>query len=88
MEDHHASLAEDVERMLATQTDRRGSLRWLLAGASAAALPLAGCGGGGSDSGTSTSTTSTTSTSSTTTTGTTTTGTTTTGTTTGTTTTR
>lgn len=39
-EDH--SLAEDLERMLATRTKRRQSLRWLLA--SAAAVPLAGCG--------------------------------------------
>jgi protocatechuate 3,4-dioxygenase beta subunit len=35
--------------MLATQTSRRQSLRWLFA--SAAAVPLAGCGGGGGSSG-------------------------------------
>jgi len=46
MEHKHTTLAEDLAQMLATQTDRRQSLRWLLAGA--AALPLAGCGGGSS----------------------------------------
>jgi protocatechuate 3,4-dioxygenase beta subunit len=50
--DHeHTSLAEDLERMLDTQTSRRRSLRWLLAGAGAAALPLVSCGGGSSGSG-------------------------------------
>ena len=43
----HHSLVEDLERMLATQSSRRQSLRWLLAGA--AALPLAGCGGASED---------------------------------------
>jgi protocatechuate 3,4-dioxygenase beta subunit len=46
MDHPHHSLAEDIERMLATQSSRRQSLRWLLA--SAAAVPLASCGGGGS----------------------------------------
>jgi len=48
MDHQHTTLADDLERMLATQSDRRQSLRWLLAGA--AALPLASCGGGGSGS--------------------------------------
>ncbi|HEX8787266.1 MAG TPA: intradiol ring-cleavage dioxygenase [Telluria sp.] len=42
MEHQDHSLAEDLERMLASRTKRRQSLRWLLAGA--AAVPLAGCG--------------------------------------------
>jgi protocatechuate 3,4-dioxygenase beta subunit len=51
MDHSHHSLAGDLERMLATQSSRRQSLRWLLA--SAAAVPLASCGGGGSaDAGT------------------------------------
>jgi protocatechuate 3,4-dioxygenase beta subunit len=51
MDHSHLSLADDLERMLATQSSRRQSLRWLLA--SAAAVPLASCGGGGSaDAGT------------------------------------
>jgi protocatechuate 3,4-dioxygenase beta subunit len=51
MDHSHLSLADDLERMLATQSSRRRSLRWLLA--SAAAVPLASCGGGGSaDAGT------------------------------------
>jgi protocatechuate 3,4-dioxygenase beta subunit len=50
MNHQHTSLAEDLERMLTTQCDRRQSLRRLLAGA--AALPLAGCGGGSSDAST------------------------------------
>jgi len=57
MDHSHHSLADDLERMLAAQSSRRRSLRWLLA--SAAAVPLAGCGGGTS----SVDTTSTTSTS-------------------------
>ena len=44
MDHQHTTLADDLERMLATQSDRRQSLRWLFAGA--AALPLIGCGGG------------------------------------------
>jgi protocatechuate 3,4-dioxygenase beta subunit len=44
MDHQHTSLAEDLERMLTTQCDRRQTLRRLLAGA--AALPLAACGGG------------------------------------------
>jgi protocatechuate 3,4-dioxygenase beta subunit len=51
MDHSHLSLADDLERMLATRSSRRRSLRWLLA--SAAAVPLASCGGGGSaDAGT------------------------------------
>ena len=51
MDHSHHSLADDLERILATQSSRRRSLRWLLA--SAAAVPLASCGGGGSaDAGT------------------------------------
>lgn len=69
---HERSLAADLTAMLNLNSDRRQTLRWLLAGASA--LPMLGCGGGsGSDS---TTTTSTTSSTSTTTTGSTTTGTT------------
>ena len=49
MDHSHHSLAEDLERMLATHTSRRQSLRWLFA--SAAAVPLASCGGGGGSSG-------------------------------------
>jgi len=49
MDHSHHSLAEDLERMLATQTSRRQSLRWLFA--SAAAVPLTSCGGGGGASG-------------------------------------
>ena len=66
MDHSHHSLAEDLERMLATQSSRRQSLRWLLA--SAAAVPLASCGGGGGAAGdtvastTSSSTTTTTNT--------------------------
>jgi protocatechuate 3,4-dioxygenase beta subunit len=52
MDHPHHSLAEDLERMLATHSSRRQSLRWLFA--SAAAVPLAGCGGGGGAGGTST----------------------------------
>jgi protocatechuate 3,4-dioxygenase beta subunit len=71
MDHSHHSLAEDLERMLATQSSRRRSLRWLLA--SAAAMPLAGCGGGSSAStvaSTSSSTTGSTGTTTTATTGT------------------
>jgi protocatechuate 3,4-dioxygenase beta subunit len=50
MDHQHTTLADDLERMLATQSDRRQSLRWLLA--SAATLPLIGCGGGSSGAGT------------------------------------
>ena len=46
MDHSHHSLADDLERMLAAQSSRRRSLRWLLASASAAVVPLAGCGGG------------------------------------------
>lgn len=70
-DDHHEhSLAADLTAMLNLNSDRRQTLRWLLAGASA--LPIMGCGGG--DSATdSTSTTATTTTPTTTTTTTTTT---------------
>lgn len=47
MKHDHTSLADDLERMLSTQSNRRQSLRWLLAGA--ATLPLASCGGGSGD---------------------------------------
>jgi len=78
-DEHEHSLAADLAAMLNLNSDRRQTLRWLLAGASA--LPVLGCGGGsGSDSTTSTGTTTTTTGTGTTTTGTT--GTTTTGTTT------
>jgi protocatechuate 3,4-dioxygenase beta subunit len=66
MDHSHHSLAEDLERMLATQTSRRQSLRWLFA--SAAAVPLASCGGGSSGDIVASSTTSTGSTGTTTTT--------------------
>lgn len=59
-DDHHPhdhSLAADLAAMLNLNSDRRQTLRWLLAGASA--LPILGCGGG-SDSDTSTGTTATT----------------------------
>jgi protocatechuate 3,4-dioxygenase beta subunit len=56
MDHSHHSLAEDLERMLATQSSRRQSLRWLLA--SAAAVPLASCGGGGASGDTVASSTS------------------------------
>lgn len=51
------SLAADLAAMLNLNSDRRQTLRWLLAGASA--LPIMGCGGGDSATGT-TSTTATT----------------------------
>jgi protocatechuate 3,4-dioxygenase beta subunit len=47
-QDH--SLAQDIETMLNMTASRRQSLRWLFAGA--AALPMAGCGVGGSDAST------------------------------------
>jgi protocatechuate 3,4-dioxygenase beta subunit len=69
MDHSHHSLAEDLERMLATQSSRRRSLRWLFA--SAAAVPLASCGGGGDTvASTVTSSTGSTGTTTTTTTGT------------------
>jgi len=55
MDHQHTTLADDLERMLATQSDRRQSLRWLFAGATA--LPLIGCGGGSGGSATTASTT-------------------------------
>ena len=62
--DHDGGLQADVMRLLASNTDRRTSLRWLFAGA--AMVPLAGCGGGASDSGTTTVSTTTTTTTTTT----------------------
>jgi len=57
-DDHHDhSLAADLAAILNLTSDRRQTLRWLLAGASA--LPILGCGGG-SDSDTSTGTSTTT----------------------------
>lgn len=50
---HEHSLAADLGAMLNLASDRRQTLRWLLAGASV--LPVLGCGGGGSTSGDSTS---------------------------------
>lgn len=45
-ETHEHSLAADLGAMLNLASDRRQTLRWLLAGASA--LPVLGCGGGSS----------------------------------------
>ncbi|WP_343733210.1 intradiol ring-cleavage dioxygenase [Duganella sp.] len=61
---HQHSLAADLTAMLKLNSDRRQTLRWLLAGASA--LPVLGCGGG-SGSASDTTSTSTTSTATTTT---------------------
>lgn len=44
----HTTLADDLATMLNSAASRRQSLRWLLAGA--AAIPLAGCGGGEGES--------------------------------------
>lgn len=44
MSHDHSTLADDLATMLNSAASRRQSLRWLLAGA--AAIPLAGCGGG------------------------------------------
>ncbi|CAN7480694.1 intradiol ring-cleavage dioxygenase [Duganella sp. LjRoot269] len=63
---HEHSLAADLGAMLNLASDRRQTLRWLLAGASA--LPVLGCGGGGSASDSTSATTSTSSTTTTTTT--------------------
>ncbi|HEX8603983.1 MAG TPA: intradiol ring-cleavage dioxygenase, partial [Pseudoduganella sp.] len=58
MAHHGHSLEEDLQTMLNTTTGRRQSLRWLLA--SAASLPILGCGGSSDTSAsTSTGTTST-----------------------------
>ncbi|MBV7534468.1 intradiol ring-cleavage dioxygenase [Duganella sp. sic0402] len=62
MENHHDehehSLAADLAAMLNLNSDRRQTLRWLLAGASV--LPVAACGGGsGSDASTTSTSTST-----------------------------
>ena len=64
-DDNEHSLAADLAAMLNLNSDRRQTLRWLLAGASA--LPIMGCGSGDSATGT-TSTTATTTPSTTTTT--------------------
>jgi protocatechuate 3,4-dioxygenase beta subunit len=53
---HEHSLAADLTAMLNLSSDRRQTLRWLLAGASA--LPVLGCGGGSGSASDSTSTTS------------------------------
>ncbi|USX24511.1 intradiol ring-cleavage dioxygenase [Oxalobacteraceae bacterium OTU3CINTB1] len=53
-DENEHSLAADLAAMLNLNSDRRQTLRWLLAGASA--LPMMGCGGG-SDSATDTSST-------------------------------
>lgn len=65
-DNHEHSLAADLSAMLSLATDRRQTLRWLLAGASA--LPVLGCGGGGSSASDSSSATSTSTTPTTTTT--------------------
>jgi protocatechuate 3,4-dioxygenase beta subunit len=49
MKHHDHSLAEDIENMLNLSASRRQSLRWLFA--TAAAAPLAGCGGSADSSG-------------------------------------
>ncbi|MBJ7309293.1 intradiol ring-cleavage dioxygenase [Rugamonas sp. CCM 8940] len=58
--EHEHSLAADLDAMMSLVANRRQSLRWLLVGAGAGALPLLGCGGGSSaataDSGSSTPT--------------------------------
>ena len=57
---HHGhSLAEDLDAMLRLNSDRRQTLRWLLAGATA--LPVLGCGGGSSSGDSSSTLASTTS---------------------------
>jgi protocatechuate 3,4-dioxygenase beta subunit len=69
-DEHEHSLAADLTAMLNLNSDRRQTLRWLLAGAST--LPMMGCGGGSdSDSASTTSSSTTTTTTGTTTTGTT-----------------
>ncbi|RFP21793.1 intradiol ring-cleavage dioxygenase [Duganella sp. BJB488] len=67
-DDHEHSLAADLSAMLSLASDRRRTLRWLLAGASA--LPVLGCGGGGSSASDSSSAAATTTTTTTPTTGT------------------
>lgn len=58
-DDHHEhSLAADLSAMLKLNSDRRQTLRWLLAGASA--LPMLGCGGGSDSDSTSTTSSTTT----------------------------
>ena len=50
-DDHPHGLADDLATMAQRQLARRGALRWLVAGGTALAAPLAilGCGGGGDD---------------------------------------
>lgn len=57
-DNHEHSLAADLASMLNLNSDRRQTLRWLLAGASA--LPMMGCGGGSDSATDNTSTTATT----------------------------
>jgi protocatechuate 3,4-dioxygenase beta subunit len=57
-DEHEHSLAADLSAMLNLASDRRQTLRWLLAGASA--LPVLGCGGGSGDSASAATSTSTT----------------------------
>jgi protocatechuate 3,4-dioxygenase beta subunit len=57
-DDSEHSLAADLAAMLNLNSDRRQTLRWLLAGASA--LPIMGCGGGDSATGTTNTTATTT----------------------------
>ena len=56
-DDNEHSLAADLTAMLNLNSDRRQTLRWLLAGASA--LPMMGCGGGSDSATDTTSTTAT-----------------------------
>jgi len=56
-DDNEHSLAADLTAMLNLNSDRRQTLRWLLAGASA--LPMMGCGGGSDSASDTTSTTAT-----------------------------
>ncbi|MEV4782907.1 intradiol ring-cleavage dioxygenase [Burkholderia sp. LMU1-1-1.1] len=57
-DNHEHSLAADLTAMLNLTSDRRQTLRWLLAGASA--LPMMGCGGGSDSASDTASTTATT----------------------------
>jgi protocatechuate 3,4-dioxygenase beta subunit len=57
---HAHSFAADFEVMLNMPSDRRQTMRWLLAAGGATALPLIGCGGGSDSSSGSTGTTATT----------------------------
>lgn len=57
-DNHEHSLAADLAAMLNLNSDRRQTLRWLLAGASA--FPMMGCGGGSDSANDTASTTATT----------------------------